>query len=97
MLTLKMELDPNEPKVMKHVRVVVGPMCPSHEFVLVRTSDRDYIWVDTQTGEEFAVGPKGKHLRHSHQCIAVERLWQFYGDEHIAWYTDLVHRLHYGE
>jgi len=95
MLTIKMDLDPNERRVLKNVRVVVGPMCPSHEFTLVRTEDRDYVWID-EGGNEFAVGPKGKHLRHSHQHIAVDRLWAFYGDEHIAWHTDLVTRLRHG-
>lgn len=62
-------LDPRTPKRMTHVRATVVAKGEIGEAELLRTSDRDYVWIFN--GEALACG---HDLTHSHQHIAVRRL-----------------------
>lgn len=71
--------DPLAPMWMTKVRVLVDIDGRTSEMRLMRTADRDYVWVSGRS--IIACGPDFKH---SHQNIAVRRL---HANFRVTWQT----------
>jgi len=85
----QMAKDPKRLHLMVKTRSVVDVDGRRQEAFLVRTADRDYVWISN--GRILACG---LDQRHSHQHIAVRRLFR---NHRVYSATDLVIRLRDGK
>ena len=77
--------DSRKPMWMTKVKVLVNIDGRSSEMRLMRTSDRDYVWVSGRS-----IIACGLDFRHSHQHVAVRRLNAHFD---VKWQSDTARKL----